>query len=84
LGLPSEGAGPAHPRSGSGDDPSDGLRVGTPALHAWFEAQFAEKNVEPNSGLGEAIKYILRHWDRLTPLSGSQALRWIRTSSSAP
>jgi transposase len=36
------------------------------ALHAWFESQFAEKKVEPNSGLGEAIKYALRHWDRLT------------------
>jgi transposase len=35
-------------------------------LHAWFEAQLAEKKVEPNSGLGEAITYALRHWDRLT------------------
>ena len=36
------------------------------ALHAWFLAQFAEKKVEPNSGLGEAISYLLKHWDRLT------------------
>ena len=36
------------------------------ALHAWFRAQFAEKKVEPNSGLGEAITYCLKHWDRLT------------------
>ena len=36
------------------------------ALHAWFEAQFAERKVEPNSGLGEAITYCLRHWERLT------------------
>ena len=36
------------------------------ALHAWFKAQFAEKKVEPNSGLGTAIAYVLRHWDRLT------------------
>ena len=36
------------------------------ALHAWFKAQFEEKKVEPNSGLGEAITYALRHWDRLT------------------
>jgi hypothetical protein len=36
------------------------------ALHAWFEAQFNEKKVEPNSGLGEAIRYCLRRWDRLT------------------
>jgi transposase len=35
-------------------------------LHAWFLAQFAEKKVEPNSGLGEAISYCLKRWDRLT------------------
>ena len=35
-------------------------------LHAWFEAQFKEKKVEPNSGLGEAITYCLKRWDRLT------------------
>jgi transposase len=36
------------------------------ALHAWFEAQFNEKKVEPNSGLGEAIRYCRKRWDRLT------------------
>jgi transposase len=36
------------------------------ALQAWLETQFAEKKVEPNSGLGSAIAYVLRHWDRLT------------------
>jgi hypothetical protein len=35
-------------------------------LHAWFEAQFAEKRVEPNSGLGRAITYCLKRWHRLT------------------
>jgi transposase len=35
-------------------------------LHAWLRAQFDEKRVEPNSGLGEAIGYLLKHWDRLT------------------
>lgn len=35
-------------------------------LHAWLRTQFAEKKVEPNSGLGEAIRYLLKHWDRLT------------------
>ena len=35
-------------------------------LHAWFEAQFAEKRVEPNSGLGKAITYCLKRWTRLT------------------
>jgi hypothetical protein len=35
-------------------------------LHAWLRAQFDEKRVEPNSGLGTAIAYVLRRWDRLT------------------
>jgi transposase len=36
------------------------------ALHAWLEAQFAERKTEPNSGLGKAITYLLRHWKGLT------------------
>jgi len=36
------------------------------ALQAWFLAQLAERKVEPNSGLGEAIRYGLKRWDRLT------------------
>jgi transposase len=36
------------------------------ALHAWLSAQFEEKRAEPNSGLGEAISYCLKHWERLT------------------
>lgn len=35
-------------------------------LQAWLQAQFAEKKVEPNSGLGEAITYLLKHWEPLT------------------
>jgi transposase len=35
-------------------------------LKAWFDAQFEEKKVEPNSGLGQAIKYMLNHWNELT------------------
>jgi len=35
-------------------------------LHAWLHTQFEEKKVEPNSGLGEAIRYLRKHWDRLT------------------
>jgi transposase len=35
-------------------------------LHAWLEAQFAERKTEPNSGLGKAINYLLRHWKGLT------------------
>ena len=35
-------------------------------LHRWLEAQFALHQVEPNSGLGKAITYLLRHWKALT------------------
>jgi transposase len=35
-------------------------------LHAWLRAQIEEKKVEPNSGLGSAIAYSLKHWSRLT------------------
>jgi len=35
-------------------------------LHHWLEAQFAERTTEPNSGLGKAITYLLRHWKALT------------------
>ena len=35
-------------------------------LHVWLEAQFDERRVEPNSGLGMAISYLLKHRDRLT------------------
>ena len=35
-------------------------------LRGWFECQFEEKRVEPNSGLGEAIAYMLNHWKALT------------------
>lgn len=35
-------------------------------LHGWMEAQFAEHKTEPNSGLGKAISYLLRHWKKLT------------------
>src|SRR5579863_5733726 len=35
-------------------------------LHNWLDAQFALKQVEPNSGLGKAITYLLRHWKGLT------------------
>jgi transposase len=38
----------------------------TEDLHQWMEAQFAERKTEPNSGLGKAISYLLRHWTKLT------------------
>ena len=39
---------------------------GMDKLHAWFLTQFAQKKVEPNSGLGTAITYCLNHWPQLT------------------
>jgi hypothetical protein len=35
-------------------------------LRQWMENQFAEHKTEPNSGLGKAISYLLRHWAKLT------------------
>jgi transposase len=35
-------------------------------LHKWLQAQLAEHKTEPNSGLGKAISYLLRHWTKLT------------------
>ena len=35
-------------------------------LRTWLQAQLNEKKVEPNSGLGVAMYYLLKHWHRLT------------------
>jgi hypothetical protein len=35
-------------------------------LKDWIEKQFKEKKVEPNSSLGQALRYLLRHWSGLT------------------
>ncbi len=35
-------------------------------LHAWATKQVDSHSVEPNSGLGKAITYMLRHWEKLT------------------
>lgn len=35
-------------------------------LREWIEEQFGERKVEPNSALGQALRYVLRHWDGLT------------------
>jgi transposase len=35
-------------------------------LHAWLTAELEEKRVEPNSGLGQAITYMRKHWEKLT------------------
>jgi transposase len=36
------------------------------ALHAWCTRQIEEKSVEPNSGLGKAMNYLLKRWNKLT------------------
>lgn len=35
-------------------------------LEKWMQQQFDERNVEPNSGLGQAIRYMQNHWEELT------------------
>jgi len=35
-------------------------------LHEYLHALIADKKVEPNSSLGEAIHYMLKHWEPLT------------------
>jgi len=35
-------------------------------LHDWLIEQRDQKTVEPNSGLGQAIAYMLKHWLKLT------------------
>ncbi len=35
-------------------------------LHIWLEQQFQQRLVEPNSSLGGAISYLLKHWEKLT------------------
>ena len=35
-------------------------------LEDWLQQQFDDKKVEPNSSLGQAISYMLNHWEELT------------------
>lgn len=35
-------------------------------LKKWMEEQFEERQVEPSSGLGQAMRYMLKHWKGLT------------------
>ena len=37
----------------------------TEALHDWLERHLGEKRTEPNSALGLAIGYTLKHWEEL-------------------
>ncbi len=58
------------------------------ALKDWMEAQMAHQKVEPNSGLGQAIKYMLKRWERLTrfltvlgaPLDNNLCERTLKTA----
>ena len=36
------------------------------ALKLWLNDQLQEKKVEPNSSLGKAVSYMLKHWEPLT------------------
>ena len=35
-------------------------------LERWMNEQLDKRLVEPNSGLGKALRYLIRHWDELT------------------
>jgi hypothetical protein len=35
-------------------------------VHSWMTAQLDEKRVEPNSGMGKAMTYLIKRWDKLT------------------
>jgi transposase len=35
-------------------------------LQRWMNEQFEQRLVEPNSGLGKALRYLLKHWEPLT------------------
>jgi transposase len=41
------------------DAPMQGLKT-------WMQEQFDKRQVEPNSGLGQALSYLLKHWEPLT------------------
>jgi hypothetical protein len=55
-------------------------------LRDWIAAQFAERLVEPNSSLGQALRYVLKHWAGLTrflsvagsPLDNNEAERALK------
>lgn len=35
-------------------------------LHDWMQAAIDRKAIEPNSGMGQALSYFLKHWSKLT------------------
>ncbi len=36
------------------------------SLHRWMSDQFAQRKVEPNGALGQALRYLIKHWSALT------------------
>jgi hypothetical protein len=38
----------------------------TEGLQRWMNGQFEQRLVEPNSGLGKALRYLIKHWEELT------------------
>jgi len=56
------------------------------ALEKWLREQIEGHKVEPNSGLGQAIKYMRKHWQKLTlflrvpgaPLDSNQVERTLK------
>jgi transposase len=49
-------------------------------LHGWLGAQFEERKVEPNSGLGKAISYCSSTGRNSPYFCGRRERRWTRTS----
>jgi len=55
-------------------------------LKEWIERQFRERLVEPNSSLGQALRYWINHWEKLTvwlreagaPLDNNEAERTLK------
>jgi hypothetical protein len=50
-------------------------------LAQWMQQQFDERRVEPNSGLGEAIRYMQKHWSKLTLFLRQPGAHWTTTSA---
>ena len=59
-------------------------------LHGWLTEQFEPQKVEPNSSLGQAIKYLLNRWKKVTlflriprvPLDNNIAERMLKMATS--
>jgi hypothetical protein len=52
-------------------------------LRVWLARQFEDRRVEPNSALGEAISYLLKHWEPLTLFLRVPGRRWVESRCGA-